>query len=236
MLDVAACPASAGLFEVLPERHSHVIIAAGVCPALAFYPISSETRSLGLASIAWAVATRVTSLTVGAIDGVLGMVGLRGRNRRKKKKEKALPDARRPGRHGDAGEGDAGRDDSPPPLVLRWSSGFEDERRRVTDLCLDPSGRLAAAADAFGRVMLVDCSSRQVLTDERSSQTLLESVPRVRLVGPVGDPALQYLPSTCPFPSSSTLPIRWRLAQAPSLCLVSKIDGNREPAQARGRA
>lgn len=62
------------------------------------------------------------------------------------------------------GGGEDGNDDaSPAPLVLRWDGGLQDGWRRVSRLCLDPSGRLAAAADGFGRVMLVDCATRQVL-------------------------------------------------------------------------
>lgn len=157
MLDVAACPAAAGLFELRPDRHSQIIVAAGTSPALAFYPVSSETRSIGLASIAWAVATKVTSLTVGAIDGIFGLVGLRGRAGRKSGRSSKA--AKR-----SAGKDDEqGRDESPPPLVLRWNGGFEDGHRRVVRLCPDPSGRLAAAADGFGRVMLIDSSTRQVL-------------------------------------------------------------------------
>ncbi|CAM9533516.1 unnamed protein product [Scytosiphon promiscuus] len=169
ILDVVACPAPAGLFEVRPERHSHVILASGVSPALAFYPIGSESRSFGLASIAWAVASRVTSLTVGALDGLFGFVGLRGRGRKAAAaKAKAQ---RRGGANGD-GDGDdasggggsgGGEDSSPAPLVLRWDGGLQDGWRRVSRLCLDPSGRLAAAADGFGRVMLVDCATRQIL-------------------------------------------------------------------------
>lgn len=154
VLDVVACPASAGLFEVRSDRHSHVILAAGVSPSLAFYPIGSETRSFGLASIAWAVASHVTSLTVGAIDGIFGFVGLRGRG-----KKPAANNGR--GGGGGSEDGDV-REESPPPLVLRWDGGLQDGWRRVGRLCLDPSGRLAAAADGFGRVMLVDCATRQV--------------------------------------------------------------------------
>lgn len=158
VLDVVACPAPAGLFEVRSDRHSHVILAAGVSPALAFYPIGSETRSFGLASIAWAVASRVTSLTVGAIDGIFGLVGLRGRGRRAAAAAKAK--LRKAGGGGND-DGDS-REESPAPLVLRLDGELRDGRRRVTQLCLDPSGRLAAAADGFGRVMLVDCATRQV--------------------------------------------------------------------------
>lgn len=164
VLDVVACSAPAGLFEVRPERHSHVILASGVSPALAFYPIGSESRSFGLASIAWAVASRVTSLTVGALDGLFGFVGLRGRGRKAAAATKAQ---RRAGEGGDVsggGGGSGGADDSSPaPLVLRWDGGLHDGWRRVSRLCLDPSGRLAAAADGFGRVMLVDCATRQVI-------------------------------------------------------------------------
>ncbi|CAM9228135.1 unnamed protein product, partial [Hapterophycus canaliculatus] len=172
VLDVVACSAPAGLFEVRPERHSHVILASGVSPALAFYPIGSESRSFGLASIAWAVASRVTSLTVGALDGLFGFVGLRGRGRKAAAaaaaaKEKAQ---RRGGVSGGGGDGEdasggggGGDDSSPAPLVLRWDGGLQDGWRRVSRLCLDPSGRLAAAADGFGRVMLVDCATRQIL-------------------------------------------------------------------------
>lgn len=152
---MVACPAPAGLFELRQDRHSHVILAAGVSPALAFYPVGSESRSIGLASIAWAVASRVTSLTVGAIDGIFGLVSFRGRGRRRKAAEEAAAAA-------SGGEDGEGRDESPPPLVLRWDGGLQDGRRRVTRLCLDPSGRLAAAADGFGRVLLVDCATRQV--------------------------------------------------------------------------
>lgn len=164
ILDVVACPAPAGLFEVRPERHSHVILASGVSPALAFYPIGSESRSFGLASIAWAVASRVTSLTVGALDGLFGFVGLRGRGRKsvtaKAKAQKRGGDG--DGASGGGGGGGGGDDPSPAPLVLRWDGGLHDGWRRVSRLYLDPSGRLAAAADGFGRVMLVDCSTRQV--------------------------------------------------------------------------
>ena len=159
ILDVVACPAPAGLFELRSQRHSHVILASGVSPALAFYPIGSESRSFGLASIAWAVASRVTSLTVGALDGLFGFVGLRGRGR------KAAASARSRSKSGEGGEGGngGGEDEgSPAPLVLRWDGGLQDGWRRVSRLCLDPSGRLAAAADGFGRVMLVDCATRQV--------------------------------------------------------------------------
>lgn len=172
VLDVGACPASAGLFELCPDRYSHVIVAAGVSPALAFYPVSSETRSIGLASIAWAVATKVTSLTVGAIDGIFGWVGLGGRSRSRRKGAASTKGGKRKGVKGKEdeqgqGQGQAhghGHDESPPPIVLRWNAGFLDERRRMMRLCVDPSGRLAAAADGFGRVMLVDCSTRQVLS------------------------------------------------------------------------
>lgn len=176
VLDVAACPASAGLFELCPDRYSHVIVAAGVSPALAFYPVSSETRSIGLASIAWAVATKVTSLTVGAIDGIFGWVGLGGRSRSRRKGATSTKPGKRKGGKGmgmgkedEQGRGQGqgqgqGHDESPPPIVLRWNAGFLDERRRMMRLCVDPSGRLAAAADGFGRVMLVDCSTRQVLS------------------------------------------------------------------------
>lgn len=138
-----------------------MILAAGVSPALAFYPIGSETRSIGLASIAWAVASRVTSLTVGAIDGIFGLVGLRGRGRRNAATatEAAAAAAARGVKNDEDGEGG---EDSPAPITLRWDGGLQDGRRRVTRLCLDPSGRLAAAADGFGRVMLVDCATRQV--------------------------------------------------------------------------
>lgn len=156
ILDVAACPAPAGLFELRQDRHSHVVLAAGMSPALAFYLVGSETRSIGLASIAWAVASRVTSLTVGAIDGIFGFVGLRGRGRRRRKVAASAEVSAR----GGSEDGD-GREESPPPLVLRWDGGLQDGRRRVTSLCLDPSGRFAAAADGFGRVMLVDCATRQ---------------------------------------------------------------------------
>lgn len=167
VLDIVACSAPAGLFEVRSERHSHVILASGVYPALAFYPIGSESRSFGLASIAWAVASRVTSLTVGALDGLFGFVGLRGRGR---KAVAAAANAKAQGRgrandSGEDGNGGGGDDDaSPAPLVLRWDGGLQDGWRRVSRLCLDPSGRLAAAADGFGRVMLVDCATRQVST------------------------------------------------------------------------
>lgn len=166
VLDVVVCSAPAGLFEVRSERHSHVILASGVYPALAFYPIGSESRSFGLASIAWAVASRVTSLTVGVtvgvLDGVFGLVGLRGRGR----KAVAAVNAKAHGRGRAKGDGEDGNDDaSPAPLVLRWDGGLEDGWRRVSRLCLDPSGRLAAAADGFGRVMLVDCATRQVFID-----------------------------------------------------------------------
>lgn len=126
---------------------------------MAFYPVGSETRSFGLASIAWAVASRVTSLTVGAIDGIFGLVGLRGRGRKAAAAAKAAAKARRGG--GGSDGADSG-DESPAPLVLRWDGGLQDGWRKVTRLCLDPSGRLAAAADGFGRVMLVDCATRQV--------------------------------------------------------------------------
>lgn len=164
ILDVVACSAPAGLFELRSERHSHVILASGVSPALAFYPIGSESRSFGLASIAWAVASRVTSLTVGALDGLFGFVGLRGRGR----KAAAARSGTRSGERGGGGEGGngggrVGEDEgSPAPLVLRWDGGLQDGWRRVSRLYLDPSGRLAAAADGFGRVMLVDCATRQV--------------------------------------------------------------------------
>lgn len=165
VLDVVACSAPPGLFDVRSERNAHVILAAGVSPALAFYPIGPETRSFGLASIAWAVATHVTSLTVGAIGGIFGLVGLRGRG--KKVAEKAAKAVKVPSRvHGAGGgsndEDGGGGEESPAPLVLRWDGGLQDGFRRVTRLCLDPSGRLAAAADGFGRVMLVDCETRQV--------------------------------------------------------------------------
>lgn len=120
---------------------------------MAFYPIGAESRSFGLASIAWAVASHVTSLTVGAIDGIFGFVGLRGRGKKPANN----------GRGGGGGNEDGDvREESPPPLVLRWDGGLQDGWRRVVRLCLDPSGRLAAAADGFGRVMLVDCATRQV--------------------------------------------------------------------------
>lgn len=159
VLDVVACSSPPGLFDVRSERNSHVILAAGVSPALAFYPIGPETRSFGLASIAWAVATHVTSLTVGAIGGIFGLVGLRGRG--KKVGEKAAARVHGAGRGGNEEDGEGG-EESPAPLVLRWDGGLQDGFRRVTRLCLDPSGRLAAAADGFGRVMLVDCETRQV--------------------------------------------------------------------------
>lgn len=161
ILDVAACSAPAGLFELRSERHSHVILASGVSPALAFYPIGSESRTFGLASIAWAVASRVTSLTVGALDGLFGFVGLRGRGQ----KAAAARAKTKSGEQANGGGGDGGGGDdegSPAPLVLRWDGGLQDGWRRVSRLCLDPSGRLAAAADGFGRVMLVDCATRQV--------------------------------------------------------------------------
>ena len=167
ILDVVACSAPAGLFELRSERHSHVILASGVSPALAFYPIGSESRSFGLASIAWAVASRVTSLTVGALDGLFGFVGLRGRGRKAAAARAGAKSGERAnggGGGGGGGEGGGGGDDegSPAPLVLRWDGGLQDGWRRVSRLCLDPSGRLAAAADGFGRVMLVDCATRQV--------------------------------------------------------------------------
>ncbi len=168
VLDIVACSAPAGLFEVRPERHSHVILAAGVSPAFAFYPVGSEARSFGLASIAWAVASRVTSLTVGALDGLFGLVGLRGRGRKAaaakaKGKNRGKPNGGSGGGEDGNGGGGGGDDDgSPAPLVLRWDGGLQDGWRRVSRLCLDPSGRLAAAADGFGRVMLVDCATRQV--------------------------------------------------------------------------
>lgn len=164
VLDVVACAAPAGLFEVRSERHSHVILASGVSPALAFYPIGSESRSFGLASIAWAVASRVTSLTVGALDGLFGFVGLRGRGKKAVRGARAKAQGRR-GANGGGGEDnkDGGGDDpSPAPLVLHWDGGLQDGWRRVSRLFLGPSGRLAAAADGFGRVMLVDCATRQV--------------------------------------------------------------------------
>lgn len=159
VLDVIACSALPGLFEVRTDRHSHVILAAGLSPALAFYPIGPGTRSFGLANIAWAVASRVTSLTVGAIDGIFGLVGLRGRGR-KAAGAKAKAKERR--KNGNGNEDGDGSEEFPAPLVLRWDGGLQDGWRRVTCLCLDPSGRLAAAADGFGRVMLVDCATRQV--------------------------------------------------------------------------
>lgn len=166
-MDVVACSAPAGLFEVRPERHSHVILASGVHPALAFYPIGSESRSFGLASIAWAVASRVTSLTVGVtvgvLDGVFGLVGLRGRGRKAVAAVNAKAQGRGRANGSGGGGGEDGSDDaSPAPLVLRLDGGLQDGWRRVSRLCLDPSGRLAAAADGFGRVMLVDCATRQV--------------------------------------------------------------------------
>lgn len=131
-------------------------------PALAFYPVGSETRSIGLASIAWAVASRVTSLTVGAIDEIFELMRFRGRGRRRKAAAEAAEAAAK-GVKGEGGSDNGeGRAESPPPLVLRWDGGLQDGRRRVTRLCLDPSGRLAAAADGFGRVLLVDCTTRQV--------------------------------------------------------------------------
>ncbi|CAM9613542.1 unnamed protein product, partial [Ectocarpus sp. 12 AP-2014] len=164
VLDVVACAAPAGLFEVRSERHSHVILASGVSPALAFYPIGSESRSFGLASIAWAVASRVTSLTVGALDGLFGFVGLRGRGRKAVGGARAKAQGRR-GVNGGGGEDKdgGGEGPSPAPLVLHWDGGLQDGWRRVSRLFLGPSGRLAAAADGFGRVMLVDCATRQIL-------------------------------------------------------------------------
>lgn len=160
ILDIVACPAAGGLFETRSDRKTHVILAAGVSPALAFYPVGPETRSFGLASIAWAVASRVTSLYVGAIDGVFGLVGLRGRGR----KAAAMAMQAAKGRRGGVGSSDEGdgEEDPPEPLVLRWDGGLQDGWRRVTRLCLDPTGRLAAAADGFGRVILVDCATRHV--------------------------------------------------------------------------
>ncbi|CAB1100113.1 unnamed protein product [Ectocarpus sp. CCAP 1310/34] len=164
VLDVVACAAPAGLFEVRSERHSHVILASGVSPALAFYPIGSESRSFGLASIAWAVASRVTSLTVGALDGLFGFVGLRGRGKKAVGGARAKAQGRRGANGGGGEDKDGGGDDpSPAPLVLHWDGGLQDGWRRVSRLFLGPSGRLAAAADGFGRVMLVDCATRQIL-------------------------------------------------------------------------
>lgn len=163
VLDVVACAAPAGLFEVRSERHSHVILASGVSPALAFYPIGSESRYFGLASIAWAVASRVTSLTVGALDGLFGFVGLRGRGKKAVGGVRSKAQGRRANGGGGGEEKDGGGDDpSPAPLVLHWDGGLQDGWRRVSRLFLGPSGRLAAAADGFGRVMLVDCATRQV--------------------------------------------------------------------------
>ncbi|CAM9437484.1 unnamed protein product [Ectocarpus sp. 4 AP-2014] len=164
VLDVVACAAPAGLFEVRSERHSHVILASGVSPALAFYPIGSESRSFGLASIAWAVASRVTSLTVGALDGLFGFVGLRGRGKKAGGGARAKAQGRRGANGGGGGDKEGGGEDpSPAPLVLHWDGGLQDGWRRVSRLFLGPSGRLAAAADGFGRVMLVDCATRQIL-------------------------------------------------------------------------
>ncbi|CAM9897532.1 unnamed protein product, partial [Choristocarpus tenellus] len=139
--DVVACPAPPGLFELRPDRCTHLLLTSGVSPALALYPIGSEVRTIGLASLAWAVASKVTALTTGAIGGIFGLVGLWGRGSRSTEDENGA---------------------TPAPLVLRWDGALEDHRRRVTQLCVDPSGRLVAAADDYGRVLLVDCRSRQV--------------------------------------------------------------------------
>ncbi|CAM9768777.1 unnamed protein product, partial [Discosporangium mesarthrocarpum] len=74
--DVVACPATLGIFEARPERRTDLLLASGVGPALALYPIGPEVRSVGLVSLAWAVASRVTALTTGAIGGIFDLVGL----------------------------------------------------------------------------------------------------------------------------------------------------------------
>jgi hypothetical protein len=40
------------------------------------------------------------------------------------------------------------------PLAIKW--GMSDPQRTIQSIILDPTGRLAAATDAFGRVLLID--------------------------------------------------------------------------------
>jgi hypothetical protein len=46
---------------------------------------------------------------------------------------------------------------------LSQHSAFHDPRRKVTKTCVDPSGRISAVVDNFGRVMVIDMSDGTIM-------------------------------------------------------------------------
>jgi hypothetical protein len=151
------------LFAALPPAGTLSLLAVGVNPALALYPARlSEDRSGGVAlgQIAAVVAAKLTGAVTGAVLSFAKSWWGGGGG-----------DAAQPAASEAAAEAaaaavqvvDLAAPGSRPPRALAGDRSLNDPRRRVTCVCLDPSGQLAATADGFGRVMLVSVQDCVVL-------------------------------------------------------------------------
>ncbi|KAG5191497.1 Rab3 GTPase-activating protein regulatory subunit N-terminus-domain-containing protein [Tribonema minus] len=154
--DVAICRPLPSLFEVR-SAHAHLILGAGAGPALASYLLGRDVGIFSLRQVAWAVAGKLAGMAIGTLNGTIGgVLGFVGIGRRSSS-DKSPPPSQQ--------QQQLQRDSSPPPSSTRQPPStplsratvpLDDARRVITHIWADPSGRYAAAADAFGRVLLLD--------------------------------------------------------------------------------
>jgi hypothetical protein len=146
VFDICSAPAPPSLFHAHATVGQSTLIGVGRGPPLGFYCMGKEPDGPGFRQVVKALATTIGSTAITAVGALFGW---------------GSPSASdEPG--GGEGEKEQTIEDQDGECIscTQW---IDDGRRFITRVSVDPTGRLSACADGFGRILLIDTKTQQVL-------------------------------------------------------------------------
>ena len=138
------------------QSHARVgacsIISSGFDPPISFYIAGAEHKSIHFGQIATAVASKVATAAYSAVSMFAKSWGLASTE---------VSTGTAEGEDEEKDNEDLIAETIPDRLAMYRT--LNDPRRIVQTMCLDPTGRLAATTDNFGRVLLIDTRHQVVV-------------------------------------------------------------------------